>query len=148
MIAEALQFLGADIAYYCRTPKADAEKAGMRFTPLPQLLQESQVVFTCLNKNVLLLGEEEFRQLGDGKILFNTSIGPGFDSAALERWVARPGNYFFCDTRAAAGAVSGGFFDLPGVCCRNVSAGRTSQAFELLSRKVLDNLKAVLAQEG
>lgn len=148
MIAEALQFLGADIAYYCRAPKADAEKAGMRFTPLPQLLRDSRVVFTCLNKNVLLLGEEEFRQLGDGKILFNTSIGPGFDPAALERWAARPGNYFFCDTRAAAGAVSGDFFDLPGVCCRNVSAGRTSQAFELLSRKVLDNLKTVLAQEG
>lgn len=148
MIAEALQFLGADITYYCRAPKADAEAAGMRYTPLPRLLQESQVVFTCLNKNVLLLGEEEFRQLGDGKILFNTSIGPGFDPAAMERWAARPGNYFFCDTRAAAGAVSDGFFDLPGVCCRNVSAGRTSQAFELLSRKVLDNLKAVLAQEG
>lgn len=148
MIAEALQFLGADIAYYCRAPKADAERAGMRFTPLPQLLRDSQVVFTCLNKNVLLLGEEEFRQLGDGKILFNTSIGPGFDSAALEKWAARPGNYFFCDTKAAAGAVSGGFFDLPGVCCRNVSAGRTSQAFELLSRKVLDNLKAALAQMG
>lgn len=148
MIAEALQFLGADIAYYCRAPKADAEAAGMRFTPLPQLLRDSQVVFTCLNKNVLLLGEEEFRQLGDGKILFNTSIGPGFDSVALEQWASHPGNYFFCDTRAAAGAVSEGFFDLPGVCCRNVSAGRTSQAFELLSRKVLDNLKTALAQEG
>ena len=120
----------------------------MHFTPLPQLLRDSQVVFTCLNKNVLLLGEEEFRQLGDSKILFNTSIGPGFDPAAMEKWAARPGNYFFCDTKAAAGAVSEGFFDLPGVCCRNVSAGRTSQAFELLSRKVLDNIKAVLAQEG
>ncbi len=144
MIADALQFLGADISYYCRAPKADAEERGMRFTPLPQLLRESEVVFTCLNKNVLLLGEEEFQTLGDGKILFNTSIGPGFDSAALERWAARPGNYFFCDTKAAAGAVSEGFFDLPGVCCRNMSAGRTAQAFELLSRKVLDNIKSVL----
>lgn len=146
MIADALQFLGADIAYYCRAPKAEAEAAGMRFTPLPQLLRESRVVFTCLNKNVLLLGAEEFEQLGDGKILFNTSIGPGFDSAAMEAWAARPGNYFFCDTRAAAGAVSQGFFDLPGVCCRNVSAGRTSQAFELLSRKVLDNIRTALRE--
>ena len=32
----------------------DAEAAGMTFKPLPQLLADSEVVFTCLNKNVLL----------------------------------------------------------------------------------------------
>lgn len=143
MIAQALQFLGADIAYYCRGPKADAEAEGMRFTPLHQLLEQSQVVFTCLNKNVLLLGEEEFAHLGDGKILFNTSIGPGFDAAALDRWVRRPGNWFFCDTAAAAGDVGEDFFSLPKVTCRKVSAGRTAQAFVLLSEKVLDNLRKV-----
>ncbi len=147
MIAEALQFLGADIAYYCRAPKADAEAAGMRYTPLDQLLRESQVVFTCLNKNVLLLGEREFEQLGDGKVLFNTSIGPGFDSAALERWARRPGNWFLCDTAAAAGPVDSSFFQLPNVICRNVSAGRTRQAFVLLSEKVLANLRTALGQE-
>lgn len=146
MIAQALQFLGADITYYCRGPKADAEAEGMHFTPLHQLLQQSQVVFTCLNKNVLLLGEQEFAQLGDGKILFNTSIGPGFDSTALERWVHRPGNWFFCDTVAAAGAVGEDFFSLPNVTCRRISAGRTKQAFELLSQKVLANLRTALEQ--
>lgn len=147
MIARALQFLGADIRYYARAPKADAEAEGMRYTPLPELLRESQVVFTCLNKNVLLLGEEEFAALGDGKVLFNTSIGPGFDSAAMERWVRREGNWFFCDTAAAAGLVSEEFFRLPRVVCRNVSAGRTRQAFELLSEKVLDNIRAFLQEQ-
>lgn len=147
MIARALQFLGADIRYYARAPKADAEAEGMRYTPLPELLRESQVVFTCLNKNVLLLGEEEFAALGDGKVLFNTSIGPGFDSAAMERWVRREGNWFFCDTAAAAGPVSEEFFRLPRVVCRNVSAGRTRQAFELLSEKVLDNIRTFLQEQ-
>ena len=63
----------------------------MTFKPLAQLLAESEVVFTCLNKNVLLLGENEFAQLGAGKVLFNTSIGPGFDSTALEKWLDLPG---------------------------------------------------------
>lgn len=147
MIARALQFLGADIRYYARAPKPDAEAEGMRYTPLPELLRESQVVFTCLNKNVLLLGEEEFAALGDGKVLFNTSIGPGFDSAAMERWARREGNWFFCDTAAAAGTVSEEFFRLPRVVCRNVSAGRTRQAFELLSEKVLDNIRACLQEQ-
>lgn len=146
MIADALKFLGADITYYCRAPKPDAEAAGMHWAPLDHLLRESEVVCTCLNKNVLLLGDAEFDALGDGKILFNTSIGPGFDSAALDRWVRRPGNLFFCDTAAAAGEVPADFFDLPQVCCRRVSAGRTSQAFELLSQKVLDNLRTALGR--
>ena len=129
-----------------RSAKPDAEAAGMTFKPLPQLLANSEVVFTCLNKNVLLLGENEFAQLGAGKVLFNTSIGPGFDSAALEKWLDLPGTRFFCDTRAAAGPVAENFFARENVRCANVSAGRTKQAFVLLSKKVLDNLRTALGE--
>ena len=146
MIADALQFMGADIAYYSRTRKPDAEASGMTYKPLAQLLADSEVVFTCLNKNVLLLGKEEFAQLGDHKVLFNTSIGPGFDSAALEDWLTLPGTHFFCDTRAAAGPVGEEFFARENVHCANVSAGRTKQAFVLLSQKVLANLRTALGE--
>ena len=146
MIADALQFLGADISYYSRTRKPDAEASGMTYKPLAQLLADSEVVFTCLNKNVLLLGKEEFAQLGDHKVLFNTSIGPGFDSAALEDWLTLPGTHFFCDTRAAAGPVGEEFFARENVHCANVSAWRTKQAFVLLSQKVLANLRTALGE--
>ena len=146
MIADALQFLGADISYYSRTRKPDAEASGMTYKPLAQLLADSEVVFTCLNKNILLLGKEEFAQLGDHKVLFNTSIGPGFDSAALEDWLTLPGTHFFCDTRAAAGPVGEEFFARENVHCANVSAGRTKQAFVLLSQKVLANLRTALGE--
>ena len=115
------------------------------FKPLDELLADSEVVFTCLNKNVLLLQRPQFEALGDGKVLFNTSIGPGFDSAELDAWARRPGNHFFCDTKAAAGAVGADFFDLPNVHCPAVSAGRTKQAFVLLSQKVLANIESALA---
>ena len=49
MIADALQFMGAEISYFARSAKPDAEAAGMAFKPLSQLLAESEVVFTCLN---------------------------------------------------------------------------------------------------
>ena len=114
--------------------------------PLAQLLADSEAVFTCLNKNVLLLGPEQFRQLGEGKVLFNTSIGPGFDPDALQDWLTLPGTHFFCDTRAAAGPVAEGFFERENVHCANVSAGRTKQAFVLLSRKVLDNIRTALGE--
>lgn len=148
MIADALAFMGADISYYSRTRKPDAEQAGMTYKPLADLLRDSEVVFTCLNKNVLLLGSDEFAQLGAGKVLFNTSIGPGFDSAALEQWLELPGAHFFCDTRAAAGPVAEGFFARENVHCQNVSAGRTKQAFVLLSQKVLANLATALNEQA
>ncbi len=145
MIADALSYLGAEISYYSRSRKPDAEQAGMTYKPLEELLRESEVVFTCLNKNVLLLGKDEFAALGAGKVLFNTSIGPGFDSAALEDWLTLPGTHFFCDTHAAAGAVAPDFFSRPNVHSPNVSAGRTKQAFVLLSQKVLANLETALS---
>lgn len=148
MIADALAFMGADISYYSRTRKPDAEQAGMTYKPLADLLRDSEVVFTCLNKNVLLLGSDEFAQLGAGKVLFNTSIGPGFDSTALEQWLELPGTHFFCDTRAAAGPVAEGFFARENVHCQNVSAGRTKQAFVLLSQKVLANLATALNEQA
>ena len=146
MIADALSYLGAEVSYYSRSRKPDAEQAGMAYKPLEVLLRESEIVFTCLNKNVLLLGKDEFAALGAGKVLFNTSIGPGFDSAALEDWLTLPGTHFFCDTHAAAGVVAPDFFSRPNVHSPNVSAGRTKQAFVLLSQKVLANLETALNQ--
>ncbi len=148
MIADALAFLGAEISYYSRSRKPEAEQAGMTYKPLDQLLADSEVVFTCLNKNVLLLGQPEFEKLGAGKVLFNTSIGPGFDSAALEQWLELPGTHFFCDTRAAAGPVADDFFARKNVHCVNVSSGRTKQAFVLLSQKVLANIETALSEIG
>ena len=46
MIADALAFMGAQISYFARAPKADAEAAGYVFKPLDELLRESEVVFT------------------------------------------------------------------------------------------------------
>lgn len=149
MIAEALAFLGAQVSYYSRTRKPEKEEAGIRYLPLSELLQDSEVVFTCLNKNVILLDRERFRALGSGKILFNTSIGPSADPEALKEWLKNPANLYCCDTRAAIGFEADPKTE--NLLCINRSAGRTAQAFALLSRKVLDNLKEYLAagvQEG
>lgn len=145
MIADALQALGAEVSYYSRTRKPDRESKGMIYRPLHELLEYSQAVFTCLNKNVILLGEEEFSKLGNGKILFNTSIGPSHEIEALKNWIAQGSNYFVCDTLGALGVLSEDFIGHPHVICPNRSAGRTRQAFELLSRKVLANLETALS---
>ena len=147
MIAEALQFMGAQVSYYSRTRKPDLEEKGFSYQELKELLADSEVVFTCLNKNVILLHKEEFKALGSGKLLFNTSIGPSHDIPALAEWLEQEGNYFICDTAGALGDPSGALLKHPKVVCANVSAGRTKQAFELLSRKVLDNIQTFLRED-
>ncbi|WP_313578935.1 D-isomer specific 2-hydroxyacid dehydrogenase family protein [Lacrimispora sp.] len=142
MIANALKFLGADVSYYSRSRKPQYEEKGIGYRPLGELLESSEVVFTCLNKNVILLHEEEFRKLGNGKILFNTSIGPAFEPEDLNNWLNAGDNRFACDTSGAAG--DGELLKHPMVFCVNASAGRTRQAFGILSEKVLDNIRRFL----
>ena len=141
MIAEAMKFMGAEVSYYSRSRKPAYDAEGMVYRPLTELLEQSEVVFACLNKNVIPMHEEEFKALGNGKILFNTSIGPAFEAEDLKNWLDGGDNYFACDTAGAIGDPTGALLTHPRVFCVNYSAGRTKQAFGLLSEKVLDNIK-------
>ena len=148
MVADALQMMGARVSYYSRTRKPEKEAAGIAYLPLEELLAENQVVITCLNKNVILLHEEQFRYLGNKKILMNTSIGTASDTEALRDWLESGDNLYCCDTEAAIGDPSGKLIERKNVICMRTSVGRTKQAFELLSKKVLDNIRLCLAEQG
>lgn len=137
MIADALKFFGADISYYARGEKEEARKKGYRFLPLGELLAGNEVVCCCLNKNTVLLHEAEFEQLGNKKILFNTGLSPAWDEPAFTKWLEGD-NLCFCDTTGALGGEH--LLNHPHVRCMEVSTGRTRQAFDRLSEKVLANL--------
>lgn len=137
MIADALSFLGAEIAYFARSEKDDAAAKGYKFMDLRDLLGWSDVVFCCLNKNTILLHNEEFKHLGEHKIIFNTGLSPAWDEKPFVEWLSGD-NLCFCDT---VGALGGNHLLAHShVRCMNVSTGRTSQAFDRLSKKVLDNI--------
>ena len=51
MIAEAMRFFGAEVLYYSRTRKAEAEAKGIAYRPLADLLKEAEIVCTCLPRN-------------------------------------------------------------------------------------------------
>lgn len=137
MIADAMKFFGAEIAYFARSEKAEAAAKGYRFMSLGELLSESEVVCCCLNKNTILLHEEEFKQLGDKKILFNTGLSPAWDEPAFVSWL-NGNNLCYCDTLGALGGAH--LLEHLNVRCMQVSTGRTRQAFDRLSAKVLANL--------
>ncbi len=137
MIADALKFFGAEIAYFARSPKPEAEQKGFRYMPLDELMAWSEVVCCCLNRNTVLLHEDEFSKLGNRKILFNTGLSPAWDESPFLQWLENE-NLCFCDTAGALGGEQ--LLSHPRVRCMNVSTGRTRQAFDRLSEKVLANL--------
>ena len=137
MIADALKFFGAQISYFARSEKQDARDKGYSFLPLKELLSDNEVIICCLNKNTVLLHDEEFAALGNRKILFNTGLSPAWDEAPFARWLE--GNTrFYCDTLGALGSEK--LLEHRNVRCMQVSVGRTRQAYIRLSEKVLANL--------
>ena len=139
MIADAMKFFGAEVAYFARSEKDEAGRKGYVFMPLDGLLSFCDVLFCCLNKNTVLLYGKEFECFGDGKIIFNTGLSPAWDAGAFREWIDRDANLCFCDTAAALGDRA--LLTHPHVSCMNVSSGRTSQSFVRLSRKVLSNIE-------
>lgn len=137
MIADALHFLGAEISYFSRNKKPEARQKGYQFKNLHELLASSEVVFTCVNKNVTLLYREEFEILGNQKLLFNTGLSPAWQAEAFEEWIEAD-NRLYCDSIEALGNTA--FLNHPNVYCMELSAGRTKQAYKRLSKKVLHNL--------
>ncbi|MCR5731776.1 MAG: hypothetical protein K6G51_02385 [Sphaerochaetaceae bacterium] len=145
MTAQALKHLGSEIRYFARSKKEDREKEGMHFTSLDELLSWADVVITCLNKNVILLHEAQFKALGNGKIMINTSIGPAAELALLKKWVEDDRNILCADTSGAIGEIYEEIKDKINVICPDASAGMTEQAYDLMSKKVLDNIKKALS---
>ena len=145
MTARALKFLGADISYFARSKKEECEMEGMHYKPLAELLSSSEIIITCLNKGVILLQEKEFELLGNGKIMINTSIGPASDMKALKTWIEDDSNIFISDTSGGVGDIYESVKDRANVLCPDSSAGMTEEAYDLMSRKVLDNIKRALS---
>ena len=141
MIADAMKFFGASISYFARSEKEWAKENGYEFKPLKDVLSESEVIFCCLNKNTVLLHEDEFKALGNRKILFNTGLSPAWDEEPFLKWLEND-NLCFCDTVGALGGTH--LTSHPKVRCMQVSTGRTRQAFDRLSEKVLANIAGYL----
>ncbi|MBN7774273.1 NAD(P)-dependent oxidoreductase [Clostridium aminobutyricum] len=146
IVARTLQFFGANIYYFSRTRKSELEIVnGYSYLPLDDLLAKTDILITCLNKNVVLMGEREFGLFGNGKILVNTSISPSHEIPALENWLKIAGNYALSDTVAGLGKEITG---MPNAFCGERSAGLTSLAKQRLARKVIANIEAFLSENN
>jgi lactate dehydrogenase-like 2-hydroxyacid dehydrogenase len=146
LIAKTLKFFGADVSYYSRTRKENLENEyGFTYKDLNTLCSESEAIFLALNKNILLLQKEQFDLMKGKRILFNTSIGPGFNVDDLSEWLKDEKHFFFGDTLATIGNTE--LWNLPNTFTINRSSGgKTYQAFIRLGDKVLNNIEEFLGE--
>ncbi len=103
--------------------------------------KKCEVICTCVNKNTVLLYEEQFKILGNRKILINTGGSPTFDMKPFEKFIERD-NYFMCDMASCLGNDK--LISHKNVRCAGVASGMTKQAKVRLSEKVLENIKSAL----
>ncbi|MCR5787459.1 MAG: hypothetical protein K6G28_07140, partial [Acholeplasmatales bacterium] len=148
LIARTLKLFGADVCYYSRTRKENLEnEIGIKYVSLNEAVKNSDAIFLALNKNVLLLQEEQFKLMEGKKILFNTSIGPGFDVVSLKKWLMNKNHYFFGDTLNTIGDISLWELENTKTISRS-SGGSTKQAFIRLGEKVIKNIEEYINERN
>lgn len=148
MIADALKFFGAEVSYFSRNRKPEADDAGYTYMPLDELLDTNEIICTCIPRNNYVLGKREFTILGNCKIIVNTSVGPTFDVTAMKEWLnASAENFYLCDETGMGGVYE----DLKS--CKNLLytpyiSGKSIQSVERLSRKALANIDSYLHESA
>lgn len=139
LLARCLEPFRPDIFYYSRTRKKEWEEKGVTYLPLQELLEKVEIVSCHLPRNTVLLDKTAFSNLGNGKILLNTSLGLPFKEAAFNEWMKEPGNYaiFDADGKQELSVETEKFTNL---LTADKSAGWSAQTKKRLSEKVLKNL--------
>ena len=143
MLAEALEALGVEVYYYSRTRKKEVENKNVHYLKLNELLKTCEIISIHLPKNIEILKEKEFEQLGEEKILINTSLGFPFEENSFNNWLKLSNNYAIFDGDAT-NSLPSTFKKRSNVNISEKSAGWSQETQERLSLKVLENLKDFL----
>jgi len=139
MLADRLQAFGAQIFYYSRNRKPEAEQNGIKFLPLKELLKETEIISFHLPKNTNILKDSDFEFFGNSKILINTSLGLPFNKTAFEKWIFDKRNFAIFDGEGI-GEHKKDFDKYQNIISTDQVSGWTSEAKKRLSIKVMENL--------
>lgn len=139
MLANRFVAFGAQVCYYSRRRNTKADKLGYQYLPLNELLQTAEIVSTHLPKKTSVMRSEEFKHLGKGKILINTSLGLTFDKNAFEEWIAEEGNFAIFDGEGIKPHAEY-FSKHNNIIASTLTTGFTREAKVRLNEKVLQNV--------
>ncbi|MCB7479873.1 NAD(P)-dependent oxidoreductase [Christiangramia sediminis] len=141
LLANCLFPFGVDLYYYSNTRKNEWEEKGLKYLDLNKLMKTCEFVSFHLPKNAQPVGEDEFNNFGNGKILINTSLGLPFEEKAFANWIKNDANFAIFDGDGKK-ELSLESLNSENIIALEKSAGWSSQTLERLSEKVLQNIKA------
>ena len=139
LVAKALKHFGANVSYFSRHQKEYAEALQIKYELLEDMIQNTDVICCCLNKNVVLLTDDILKRWTGNKIIVNTSLSPSFSKEGIKRWLDE-GNYLFCDSYMALGDES--LLKHPNVMCAGKFSGGSCQAIKRLGDGVIKNIES------
>ncbi|WP_430817729.1 NAD(P)-dependent oxidoreductase [Carboxylicivirga sp. RSCT41] len=147
MTAQRLQAFGADLYYYSRTKKSEADQYGITYLSLDELLSTCDIVSFHLPRNTKVLDDTHFDVIGTSKIIVNTSLGLPFNKEAFEKWLMKTNNYAIFDA-VAFGADKEQLIRYNNLIYTDNTSGWTKEAKERLSQKALNNVEAYLKTQS
>ncbi|SHK53482.1 hypothetical protein SAMN02745248_02760 [Hathewaya proteolytica DSM 3090] len=141
MVAEAADFFGMKIFYNNRHEK---EHCKYTYLSKEQLLKQCDIISVHLPRNTVVLGEEEFKTMGGGKVLINTGLSPCFEEQAFFRWIDDKENFAIFDGVSATGDFRKKCSRYSNIIMTPVVTGFTKNARRRLAMKVVANITEFL----
>jgi len=134
---------GMDVVYTATSSKPKLEEANCRFVTLRDLLKEAGIISLHVPVGSMVMTQDVFSQLDDGKVLVNTCLGNVMDADACAAWVKRAGNFVVMD-RATHDPYKNSLGNLERVIIVPEVAGQTYESRVRLGNQLVANLKAFL----
>lgn len=138
-IAKAFNAFGTKVYYYSKTRKTELENENLQYLPLEELLKTVDVLSINLNRDVCLIGEDNLKLFGNGKIIINTSIGYCYEINSLKKWLECKDNFYVCDNSNINNDYD--LLEYNNVVYLNHDSGVTKQTLERATEQILHNIK-------
>lgn len=138
-IAKAFNTFGTKVYYYSKTRKTELENENLQYLPLEELLKTVDILSINLNRDVCLIGGDNLKLFGNGKIIINTSIGYCYEINSLKKWLECKDNFYVCDNSNINNDYD--LLEYNNVVYLNHASGVTKQTLERATDQILHNIK-------
>lgn len=140
-IAKAFKVFEPEVYYYSRTRKYDLEKElEITYLELEKLLKTVDIISINVNRDVCLIGGDNLKRFGNGKIIVNSSIGKCYEINSLKEWLKNKDNFYICDKATINDDIKE-ILDYENVIYTNDIVGDTKQCFSRATKQIINNIK-------
>jgi hypothetical protein len=130
------------VTYFSRTRNSEFENKDLVFQELETLLATSDIISLCVPRNLNIIGQHEFSLIKPNAILVNTAIGNVFDLPSFIEWISKGQNFFIVDNQEYIDQIK----NLKNVIALSITAGKTKESIDRLSKKIISNIEKYLSE--